>query len=191
MARAIRGGTAAVRPKPRLSMAAASATERSSAPSSTGSPTLSSAATPRSVRPRSRRAARSRRTSATRFGAKVIATTAASPASYRAPGRARSSRLGEARALAAPRQTSSTASRSPSYSVNSRDSRLIGPPIRTPCAQSGSGSRGRVSSTWVPGTGEPSSTVKPIRIASTTRPSRRKAPYERDHGSSPRRAATT
>ncbi len=78
---AIRRGTAAVRPKPRVSIAAASATERSNAPSRTGSPTLSTAATPRSLRPRRRRAARSRCTSATRLGAKVIATTTATPAS--------------------------------------------------------------------------------------------------------------
>ena len=65
-------------------------------------------------RPRSRRAARTRPTPSTSCGAKVSATTTATPTSYSAPGTDRSSRRGLASALAAPTQASIVASCSPS-----------------------------------------------------------------------------
>ena len=60
---------------------------------------------------------RTRPTSDTSWGANVSATTTATPISYSAAGTLLSSRLGEASELAAPKQASSVASRSPSYSA--------------------------------------------------------------------------
>lgn len=170
------GGTWAVRPYPRASIDAARATERSSAPSSTGSPIWSTAATPPVGRPRSRRAVRSRTTSATMWGAKVIATTTATPTSYSAPGSDFSSRAGLASEFAAPTQISSVASFAPSYSAKTSCSAVTWPPIRTPCAQSGSGTSGSVKSGWVPGTDEPSRTEKTSRTPTTNSPSLTNAP---------------
>ncbi|BBJ44199.1 hypothetical protein SSPO_069170 [Streptomyces antimycoticus] len=102
-----------------------------------------------------------------------------------------SSRAGLASAFAAPTQIRRVASRSPSYSANTSPSAETRPPIRTPCAQWGSGTSGSVKSTRVPGIGEPKKTAKNSRMASTTRPSFRNAAYERAHGASVRRTATT
>ncbi len=169
-------GTSAVRPYPRASIAAARDTERSSAPSRTGSPTCTRPRTPLSGRPRSRRAARSRRTSAIRCGAKVSATTTATPSSYRAPGSDFSRRDGLARAFAAPTQISSAASRSASYRAKARPSAVTRPPRRMPWAQSGSGTSGSVNRMWVPGIGEPRTIAKASRSTSTAAASFTKAP---------------
>lgn len=185
------GGTWAVRPYPRASIDAATATERSSAPSSTGSPIWSTARTPPVGRPRSLRAVRSRATSATMFGANVMATTTATPTSYRAPGRDFSSRAGLASEFAAPTQMSRVASFAPSYRAKTTCSAVTRPPILTPCAQSGNGTSGTVNRVCVPGRGEPRKTVNTSRTATTNRPSLMNAPYDRAHGASVRRAATT
>ncbi len=176
MVRRTAAGTSAVRPYPRASIDAASATDRSSAPSSTGSPICATARTPPVGRPRSRRAVRNRTTSATMFGANVIATTTATPASYSAPGSDFSSRAGLASAFAAPTQISSVASFIPSYSENTSCSAVTRPPIRTPCAQSGSGSSGRVSTVCEPGIDEPRKTENSSRTATTNSPSLTNAP---------------
>ncbi len=180
-----------MRPYPRASIDAATETERSSAPSSTGSPIWSTALIPPVGRPRSRRAVRSRATSATMFGANVIATTTATPTSYRAPGRDFSSRAGLASEFAAPMQISRVASFAPSYSAKTTCSAVTRPPILTPWAQPGNGTSGRVNRVCVPGTDEPRKTEKTTRTATTASPSLMNAPYERAHGASVRRAATT
>ena len=82
------------RPYPRESIAAASASERSSASTSTGIATPRSARNPRCRPPRSRRARRTRSTLSTSCGATDSATTTAVPTSYSAPGTAFSSRFG-------------------------------------------------------------------------------------------------
>lgn len=120
-------GTRAVRPYPRASIEAATAIDRSSAPSRTGRPIWRTARTPPVGLPRSRRAVRSRTTSATMFGAKVIATTTATPASYSAPGSDFSSRAGLASAFAAPTQISRVASLAPSYTANTSCSAVTRP----------------------------------------------------------------
>lgn len=125
------------------------------------------------------------------FGAKVIATTTATPASYSAPGSDFSSRAGLASEFAAPTQISSVASFAPSYSAKSSCSAVTRPPILTPCAQPGSGTSGSVNSGWEPGIGEPRKTEKTSRTPMTNSPILMNAPYERAHGASVRRAATT
>ena len=124
------------------------------------------------TRPRSRRAARTRVTPSTSCGVKLSATTTATPTSYSAPGTARSSRRGFANAFAAPTQASMVASCSPAYTAPSSPSRVTSPPSRTPAAQSGSVTSGRLTSTW-PGTGAPTTIANTTRIATTTRPIRR------------------
>lgn len=125
------------------------------------------------------------------FGAKVMATTTATPASYSAPGSDLSSRAGLASAFAAPTQISSVASFAPSYSAKTSCSAVTRPPIRTPAAQSGSGTSGRVIRTRSPGTGEPRKTENSSLMTITASPSLMNAPYERAQGASVRRAATT
>ncbi len=125
------------------------------------------------------------------FGANVIATTTATPASYRAPGSDFSSRAGLASEFAAPMQISRVASFAPSYSAKSSCSAVTRPPILTPCAQSGSGTSGRVNTGCVPGIGEPRKTENSSRTPTTNSPILMNAPYERAHGASVRRAATT
>lgn len=125
------------------------------------------------------------------FGANVIATTTATPASYRAPGSDFSSRAGLAREFAAPTQISRAASFAPSYSANSSCSAVTRPPIRTPFAQSGSGTSGSVNRVCVPGIGEPRKTENSSRTAITNSPIRMNIPYDLAHGASVRRAATT
>ena len=83
-----------LRPKPRESIAAASSTDRSSAPSSTG---IATPRSPRSPRVAAGRAAGGRpgpgRRPRPAAGEKLSATTTATPTSYSAPGTDRSSRL--------------------------------------------------------------------------------------------------
>ncbi len=125
------------------------------------------------------------------LGANVIATTTATPASYSAPGSDFSSRAGLASEFAAPTQISSAASFAPSYRANNSCSAVTRPPIRTPFAQSGSGTSGSSNTTCVPGIGEPRKAEKSRRTPMTNRPILMKAPYDRAHGASVRRAATT
>ena len=103
---------------------------------------------PRTGRPRSRCAARTRTTDSARCGAKVSATTTATPTSYSAAGRIRTSRAGWASALAAPKQATSTASRSPATKALSSASAVTGPPSDSPPNQDGSGAPGRRNRMW-------------------------------------------
>lgn len=125
------------------------------------------------------------------FGANVMATTTATPTSYRAPGSDFSSRAGLASEFAAPMQISRVASFAPSYRAKTSCSAVTRPPILTPCAQSGIGTSGSVNRPCVPGTGEPRRTENTSRTPTTNSPSLMNAPYERAHGASVRRAATT
>ena len=84
----------------------------------------------------------------TSCGATLIDTVTATPSSYSAPGSMRSARLGLASVLAAPRQHSSTPSRSPSMAADSVASSETGPPSWTPAYQLGVGICGSVSRMW-------------------------------------------
>lgn len=125
---------------------------------------------PRSGRPRSRRAARIRWTLPTSDGANDRATTTATPTSYSAAGSDASSRRGFASAFAAPMQARIVASRSPSVAATTTPSVVTGPPTDTPAAQPGRSSDGSVNST-VPAEATPNTTWATRRIASTTSPS--------------------
>ena len=149
-----------------------------------------SPANPRTGRPRSRRASRTAPIDTTSSGAKARATVMATPASYSTAGRHRSSRYGLASELAAPKHRSTTARRRPSTSAWRTASTVTGPPTLTPRAQDGSGTWGRVTSTW-PGSRLPNTTTSATRRAITTSPRRRNTTRDRDHGASVRRADTT
>ena len=63
---------------------------------------------------------------------------------------------------------------------------VTGPPMLTPAAQAGSGTRGMVNRTW-PGTPRSPKTISmTTRMTMTTRPMRRKKANERDQGALPR-----
>ena len=94
-------------------------------------------------RPRSRCAARTRTSDSASCGTNVIATTIATPTSYSAAGRIRTSRAGWASVFAAPKQAINTASRSPEVNELSSDSPVIVPPSEMPPSQCGSGADGQ------------------------------------------------
>ena len=123
-------------------------------------------------------------------GARVNATTTATPTSYSAAGTQRSNRVGVTSALAAPTQMMTAASRRPSYSAATVVSAVTGPPSRTPLDHPGSGSSGSVNSTVVPWV-TPNSAPMTTRMTTMIRPSRRNTPYAPAHGVGERRATTT
>ena len=142
-------------------MPAARARERSSASSSTGTSSRRRRATRPDSPARSACAARTRRTLSANCGSTVTATTSAVPISYSAGGTERSSRLGLARAFAAPTQITMVASRIPSYRPASSESRRERAEQRDAGDPAGQRDRGQVEQHHGVGAGVPAAEHHP------------------------------